>query len=85
MAITSHQLLERLAKGRTKQMIATEFRTTEDAIQNAIDTQVGVMGCRTSEQAVAQFIAGRIKEALPLPLRSQVESLMTRQIKGRSK
>ena len=80
MDLTSHQLLARLAAGRTKQMIATEFDTSEEAIQNAIDTQLGVMGARTPEQAIAMFVAERIKDALPITVRSQVDHVMSRRI-----
>ena len=80
MPLTSHQLLARLAMGRTKEMIATEFDVSEEAIQRGIDTQVKVMGCRTSEQAVAQFVAARIKESLPITVRSEVDRVMAKRL-----
>ena len=66
-------LLNGLAVGKTPRVIAAEVGCNYETLRRRLSRHVRLSGARSVEHAVAVHIARRIRDALPLAVRNQVD------------
>jgi hypothetical protein len=75
-AIDSRDLFDRLVSGQRLREIDRELGLKNRAMEMRVRRYMKPNGLRTTEQAVAHYVATKIKRSLPLALQSQVDLVM---------